>query len=342
MDFLKLTFYNNTITTWIAAVAIFLATLIVINLIRKLVLIKIARLAKKIKTELDNLLTDIAKKTKPFVVVILAIFFGLKILTLPKIFTQIIQTIAILALLFQTAIWASLFLEFFVKYLFERKTEKNDAGAPMMSFLGFFGKFAIWSVALLLGLENVGVDVTALIAGLGIGSIAIALASQKILEDLFSSLLILFDKPFVQGDFIIVDQFLGTVEHIGLKTTRVRSLSGEQLVFSNTDLLQSRIRNYKRMFERRVVLNIGVIYQTPHEKLVLIPKLIKGAIESQEFARFDRAHFKEYGDFSLNFEAAYFIKSPDYNAYMDIQQAINLWIHKRNKGSSPLLTKDGS
>jgi small-conductance mechanosensitive channel len=133
----------------------------------------------------------------------------------------------------------------------------------------------------------------------------------------------------VIGDFIIVDNFLGTIEHIGLKTTRVRSLSGEQLIFSNSDLLKTRIRNFKRMYERRVVFSVGVVYQTSHQKLTKIPRIIKNIIEKQEHTRFDRAHFKEYGAYALNFEMVYWIENPDYNIYMDIQQAINLEIFQQ-------------
>jgi len=137
------------------------------------------------------------------------------------------------------------------------------------------------------------------------------------------------DKPFVVGDFIIVNDYLGSVERIGLKTTRIRSLSGEQLIFSNTDLLNSRIRNFKRMYERRVVFAIGVLYQTEYEKLSRIPDMIRNIIERREPVRFDRAHFKEFGDYALKFEVVYWIQTPDYNVYMDIQQAINLEIHKQ-------------
>jgi small-conductance mechanosensitive channel len=184
------------------------------------------------------------------------------------------------------------------------------------------------AIAAVLILDNIpGVEITALVASLGIGGIAVALAVQNILSDLFASLSIVLDKPFVIGDFIIVDNCLGTVEHIGLKTTRLRSLSGEQLVFSNNDLLKSRVRNYKRMAERRVVFSVGVTYQTPLEKLERIPTLIRDTIEAQPAVRFDRAHFQGYGDFALNFEVVYYVLDPDYNRYMDIQQGINLGIY---------------
>jgi len=156
----------------------------------------------------------------------------------------------------------------------------------------------------------------------------VALAVQNILGDLFASLSIVLDKPFAVGDFLIIDEHMGAVENVGLKTTRVRSLSGEQLVFSNADLLKSRIRNFGRMFERRVVFKIGVTYQTPRDKLQRIPAMIREAIQRQDKVRFDRSHFQAYGDYALTFETVYYVLSPDYNQYMDIQQAINLEIHE--------------
>ena len=195
-----------------------------------------------------------------------------------------------------------------------------------MSAVSFVGKLALYAGLVIVALDNLGFDITTLIAGLGVGGIAIALAVQNILSDLFASLSIVLDKPFVIGDFIIINEYMGTVEHVGLKTTRIRSLSGEQLVIANNDLLSSRIRNYKRMQERRIVFTIGVIYQTTKTQLEKIPKIIKDIIDKQKLARFDRSHFKNFGDFSLNFETVYWVESSDYNQYMDIQQAINLSI----------------
>jgi len=167
------------------------------------------------------------------------------------------------------------------------------------------------------------------VAGLGVGGIAVALALQNILGDVFASMSILLDKPFVTGDFITVDELMGTVEHVGLKTTRLRSLSGEQLVFANSDLLKSRIRNYQRMEERRVAFAVRLAYPTPAEKLAAIPAIVREIIDAQELARFGRSHFKSFGTFSLDFENVYYVKSPDYDTYMDVQQAINLAICRR-------------
>lgn len=182
----------------------------------------------------------------------------------------------------------------------------------------------VYALVLLVALQNLGVDVTAMIAGLGIGGVAIALAVQNILGDLFASLSITLDKPFVTGDFIVVGDEMGTVEQVGLKTTRVRSLSGEQLVFSNSDLLKSRIRNYKRMTERRVTFTFGVSHSTALGALEGIPTVVRQAVEEQPKTRFDRAHLKGFGESSLDYEVSYLVDTPDYNEHMDVLQAIHL------------------
>ena len=189
-------------------------------------------------------------------------------------------------------------------------------------------RIAIWALAFVVFLDNLGFKISALIAGLGIGGIAIALAAQAVLGDLFSYFAILFDRPFEVGDFIILDQYLGTIEHIGIKTTRIRSLGGEQVILSNTDLTSSRVRNYKRMGKRRVSFKLGVTYQTPLEKLKVMPGIIEKIIKGVKDTTFDRAHFFSYGDFNLVFEIIYYVMSRDYNKYMDTQQEINFAIKK--------------
>jgi len=193
-----------------------------------------------------------------------------------------------------------------------------------MSAIGFVVRLVLWSLVALIALDNLGVNITGLIAGLGIGGIAVALALQNVLGDVFASLSIVLDKPFVLGDFIVVDQLSGTVEYVGLKTTRIRALSGEQLIVSNADLLRSRIRNFKRMQERRVLFQFGVTYQTPTDLLERISQIARQVIESEKLTRFDRAHFKEFGESALLYECVYYVLSADYNVYMDIQQRINI------------------
>jgi len=186
----------------------------------------------------------------------------------------------------------------------------------------------VWSSHLVIP-DHMGFNITALVAGLGIGGVAVALAVQNILGDLFASLSIVLDKPFVVGDFIVVDDMRGTVERVGVKSTRVRSLDGESLVFSNSELLKSRIRNFRQLTERRVLFTIGVTYQTPAAQVGSIPAWLRAIVEEREKTRFDRAHFKEYADSALVFEVVYYVLDPAYNVYMDIQQAINLEILER-------------
>ena len=211
----------------------------------------------------------------------------------------------------------------------ERKWGDDQAATSTFSFVNYAMNVAVWAIVLLLLLENLGVDISALVAGLGIGGIAVALAIQSILGDLFASLTILLDKPFVIGDSLAVDDLSGTVQSIGLNSTRLTSITGEQLVFSNKDLLQSRIRNYGRMEERRIKFQIGVVYGTPPGVVEKIPDMIKAAVESHELTRFDRSHFKEFGGSALIFETVFYMTVPDYKAYMDIQQTVNLELMRR-------------
>ncbi|MFC1682803.1 mechanosensitive ion channel family protein [Candidatus Zixiibacteriota bacterium] len=327
--FLDQSYYGNTGRSWLLALFVLAATVAVLRLVTGLILRRLTAFAKKTKTDLDDLVAALLHKTKFFFLLLLSLYATTFVLTLPERAEPIISTVAVIALLIQAAVWSSALVSFSIARYRKRKLAEDPATATTMGALNFIAKLFLWAVVLLLILDNLGVNITSLIAGLGIGGIAVALALQNILGDLFASLSIVLDKPFVLGDFIIVGELMGTVEKVGLKTTRVRSLSGEQLVFSNNDLLKSRIRNYKRMFERRILFSFGVTYQTSHDQLALIPEMVRQLIESQEEARFDRAHFKEYGDFSLNFEVVYYVKKPDYNVYMDTQQAINLALYKK-------------
>lgn len=328
--FLDKTLYGNTIFQWLIALVVVIVVSGVLELLKTLISRRLGRLAERTLTQTDDVLVDLIRRTKFIFLLVIAVYLGSLVLSLPRVLSGVISKVVIFALLAQGAVWGTSLISFWVNR-FKQKSiaEEDTASATAFTALGFVFRLILWTIILLVALDNLGINITALIAGLGVGGIAVALALQNILGDLFASLSIVLDKPFVTGDFIIVDEYLGTVEHIGLKSTRIRSLSGEQLVFSNNDLLRSRIRNYKRMQERRAVFSIGVVYQTPSEKLAEIPGIIREIIESQELTRFDRSHFKEYGDFSLNFETVYWVKVPDYNTYMDIQQAMNLEIFRR-------------
>ena len=231
----------------------------------------------------------------------------------------------IIILVLQVALWANRFADIAFERTLSRYRAENPAGATHIMVIGLICRIALWAVALLVMLDNLGFNVTTLMASLGIGGIAVALAVQNILGDVFSSISIALDKPFVIGDFIVVENFMGTVEYVGLKTTRLRSLDGEQIIFSNSELLKNRIRNYKRMQERRIQFGFNIDYETPHELVAKIPAMVKAIVQSQgNGIRFDRAHFKGYGEKALQFEVVYLLPTPDFNAYMDVQQAINL------------------
>jgi small-conductance mechanosensitive channel len=314
---------------WIAALVIAAAALVLLQVVNSLVGRRARRLAEADRFRWAELVADLADRTKFPFLLIEALFLGSLVLLLPDRARSILNAVAIITLIVQAAIWGSATVTYLVTRYAKHRMEADPTSVTTISAVGVLGRIVIYSVAVLLVLDNLGVDITAMVAGLGIGGVAVALAAQNILGDLFASASIVLDKPFVLGDFIIVGSEMGSVERIGLKTTRVRSLSGEQLVFANNDLLQSRIRNYKRMLERRVVFSLGVIYGTPHEKVAAIPEMIREAVEAQEQVRFDRAHFKQFGHSSLDFEIVYYVLSADYNLYMDIQQAINLLIYQR-------------
>jgi small-conductance mechanosensitive channel len=319
-------FYDNALLTWLAAAAAVGAALFTLRLATHFVRRRAGALAERRNYYLTHAVGGLAGATKSWFLFIVSLYLGSLVLAFPHQTTDILEWVAITALLLQLAFWADVLIALFLKRYVQQRMETDAGSVTTMSALGFFGRLAAWMVALLLVLQNSGVEVSAVVAGLGIGGVAVALAAQSVLGDVFAALAIVLDKPFILGDYIAVNEYLGSVEHVGLKTTRLRSLSGEQLIFSNADLLHGRIRNYKRMYERRIEFCFGVDYGTPPDKLAVIPQLVRAAVASQDRTRFDRSHFKSFGDSSLVFESVYFVISPDYNLYMDIQQAINLAI----------------
>jgi small-conductance mechanosensitive channel len=321
-------FYGNTLTNWLIAAVVALVVFYALRWLRGLVSRRLAAGARPGGRR--ELFAEMARRVNSLWLLALALGAGAYMLALPAKVERLVDSIELIALFVQLAILASYLFTAWAERHAEAQRQRDPTVATAMGTVIFFGRLTIFAVVVLLALENLGFDVTALLAGLGIGGIAIAIASQAILGDLFASLSIVFDKPFVVGDFIILDSgFLGTVERVGVKTTRLRSLSGEQIIISNADLLKTRIRNYKQMYERRVVFQLGVTYQTPPEKLERIGGMVREIIEGLPDLRFDRAHFNAYGDFSLNIEVVYYVRSPDYTLYMDRQQAMNLAIYRK-------------
>jgi len=321
---MHMTILGNSLGTWAVAVFAGVISFFLFCYAVKLVDKYLSMLLGRRSSAVTGLILDLVRQINVYFIFLLALLIGSSFLNLPARLSKIISVLVILFLLFQIGLWGDKVISYWLNIKIKKKVTEDPSTATMLSAFGFMGKLLFWGIIVLIGLENMGIDVTTLIAGLGIGGIAVALAAQNILSDLFASWSIVLDKPFLVGDFIVIDDFSGNVEHIGLKTTRIRSLTGEQVVISNSDLLKCRIRNYKRMYERRVVFTFGVAFETPTEKLKEIPNVVKDVIASMEGTRFDRAHFASYGSYSLNFEVVYYVLSADYNLYMDIQQKINL------------------
>ena len=288
-------------------------------------------LARRVALRLlaPGIAAEFAAATSAWLLLPLATYAAILALDVPPRVERVAAAVALVAVVVQAGLWAHRALSHWLSLRFERTRAQDPQAATTLKLIGYAVQGLLWLLVVLLALDQLGFDVTALVAGLGIGGVAIALAVQSVLGDLFACAAIALDKPFVVGDFIVVDDLRGTVESIGLKTTRVRSLDGELLVFSNGDLLTSRVRNFKRMQERRIQFAVGITYGTRPAKLRRIPGWLREAVEAQPKTRFDRAHFKGYGDSSLDFEMVYYVIEPDYNVYMDVQQSLNLAIYER-------------
>ena len=321
-------FWDNSLLIWFSAAGIAAAVFSVLLLIRGIVRGRLTKLAKETGLVWDDLAIHVVGKTKRFALLVGSVYVGSQLLTLTDTVNSVLRGAMAVTVLLQIGIWGTAAVTFLIRH--HTKERAGDGAAiTSMKALSLVVRLVLWSIVALLVLDNVGVDITALVAGLGVGGIAVALAVQNVLGDLFASLSIAMDKPFVNGDFIVVGDMKGSVEHVGLKTTRLRSLSGEELIVSNSDLLSSRIRNYGRMGQRRGSFTIGVTYGTPRDLLRKIPEMIQQAVEAQSDTRFDRSHFTEFGDSAIMFETVYHMIVPDYGKYMDVQQAINLSLHEQ-------------
>lgn len=322
---LNLKFLQNTVTDYLIFLIVILVGGLAIQVFKKIILKQLSIWARKTATDIDDFLIQVIGRT-----VVPLLYFGVfylatRGLTLHPTIGRVINILGLVLLTFYGVRFLSALIDYFLKnYLLRVKDDKDKERS--LKGMQRVAKVIIWGLALVLLMDNLGFKISAVIAGLGIGGVAIALAAQAILGDLFSYFSILFDRPFEIGDFIIIGEYSGTIEHIGVKTTRIRSLGGEQLIFSNTDLTNSRVRNYKRMDRRRVVFKLGVVYPTKVKRLKEIPGLIKDVINSTEDAEFNRAHFSSYGDFDLVFEVVYYVLGRDYSKYMDTQQEINFKI----------------
>ena len=314
---------GNSVESLLTAAGIALGVLVLFWALIALTRRKL-RHAAETSTGVDDFFFGVSQRTKLLLLILPALFLGARVLVLPRDLGRLLRIGAALSLVAQSALWTSGVIDFWLRR-YRRLRADSDPGAVMTVNVFRIGALvAVWLVAALVAIEYLGFNVTTLIAGLGIGGVAVALALQNILGDLFASLSIVIDKPFVIGDAIAVDEHTGTVEHIGLKTTRLRATGGEQLIFSNGDLLKSRIRNFKRMNERRAVLRLAVSHETPVEKLERVPLLLQAAVEKLPAAKFERAHVAAIGTSGFEVELAFSVDSGEYAAFADARQAVIL------------------
>ena len=325
-DFLLLEFLNNQLTDYLLALAIVIGGIVAIKTLRGLAFRNLKKWAARTDNIYDDAIIRILERDLVPIAYIGILYLAVNNLTLHPILARVAEVGAIvgstiLAIRLFTASVEYLIKIYWITYHRENANIEQSIDALIPAI-----RVVVWLIGIIFLLDNLGFNISAVVASLGIGGVAIALASQGVLQDLFSYFSILLDRPFELGDFIVVGDYLGTVEYVGIKTTRLKSISGEEIIIANTDLTGSRVRNYKRMRQRRIVFNFGVVYETSTEQLAKIPVLIEEIINNTENALCDRSHFSGYGEYSLDFEVVYFINSNDYKIYMDAQQQINLRI----------------
>jgi small-conductance mechanosensitive channel len=324
----SLPLFSNSLSAWLIAATIALGTFGVLFAARSAVRRYLRKLKSTPQSELLEVPAGVLSRTTLAFFVVVSVGVGMRALTLGPVSQRVIGSAMTIALFWQAGVWTMAAVQAWLDRRRRRGMNEDRAALSSLNIISFILNVVVWAIVLLLTLDNLGVNITALVAGLGIGGIAVALALQNVLGDLFASLSITLDKPFELGEFLAVDDYLGAVEHIGIKSTRLRSLGGEQIILANGDLLKSRVRNYGRMKERRVVFTTGVTYETSVEQIERIPQLIREIIDKMSETRFDRSHFQKHGESSLDFETVYYVLSPDFNRYMDVQQQINLHLHR--------------
>lgn len=321
--FQTISFLGNSLFDYSISFLTFVIAIISFKFFQLLLIHRLKKLASKTHTQIDDTLIDIVQSIKPRFYYLAALYIALQLLNIHRFITQSTYTLLIVFGVFQLIEISSIFIEYFTQNILSKKADSDTQSA--ITALKIVSKILIWTFGALLLLSNLGFDVTSLIAGLGIGGVAVALAVQNILGDLLSSFSIYFDKPFQAGDFIIVNpDTMGVVQKIGIKTTRIQALQGEEIVVPNQMLTNTTIQNFKKLRKRRVVFNLGITYETNQNKLTKAPQIIADIINNIDNAEFDRAHFNQFGDSALNLEIVYYATTSDYNQYMDIQQQINL------------------
>jgi small-conductance mechanosensitive channel len=324
--FLKFNFLDNEISDYLIAIITLGIGIIAIKILCNFILIRLKAWADKTANKLDDKVIRLFENHLIPLLYLGTIYISISNLNLHPIINRTIDALAVIIATFLGIRFVVSLAEYFLKlYWLTHRSDHVNLDRSINALLPAI-RTVVWGVGIIFILDNLGFDISAVVASLGIGGVAIALASQGVLQDLFSYFAILFDRPFELGDFITLGEFMGSVEYVGIKTTRLKSVGGEEIIIANKDLTNSRIRNFKRMQTRRIVFTLSVTYQTNLEQLELIPSMVENIIKEIPVLVFERAHFVNYGDFSLNFEVVYFVKTSDYNQYMNAQQQINLRI----------------
>ena len=318
----------NTAFDYVRALSLFAGLLVALKIVQVFVLAKLRRLAERTKTEFDDVLIEVFTKVRPPFYVLVALYFALQALTIPGTVEAAVRVAFVLVIVYEVGRGSGRLVDFFVtKHV--AASDGNGHAKTMANAVSIVLKVVLWAVGIAMALSNVGVDVTSLIASLGIGGIAIALALQNVLADVFSSFSIYMDKPFKVGDFIVVGGDKGKVENIGLKSTRIRSQQGEMLIISNRELTSARVQNFEQLQRRRYSFTLGVTYGAPVGKLREIPGIVEEMISRHDLVDFERCHFARFGESSLDFETVFHVNSSDYSVFMGIMQKINLDLYER-------------
>jgi small-conductance mechanosensitive channel len=320
--------FENSLVDWLIALGVTAAWFVALVAIRRLIRRYNRRLEREPQLGLPEVFTATFSRTTLLFILVSAAAAGLATLNPSGLVTRVARSAVMITLIWQVGVWSTAATSALLERRRQRALETDAAMAGSLSIVGVIVRTGIWIIVVLVILQNTGVDVGALMAGLGIGGVAVALAMQNVLGDLFASLSITLDRPFVVGDLIIVGAHEGHVEHIGLKSTRIRSLGGEQIIVSNADMLRSTLRNFGRMSERRVEFTLAIDYETAPEMLERIPAIIQEIVSSQHNTRFGRSHLAGHGLYSLNFQTVYYVLDSDFQQHMDIQHHIHVGIHR--------------